>query len=489
MIGKHEIIRIAGQINLNPHIVEKDYALGWLLAGIFSNDRIADSWVFKGGTCLKKCFFETYRFSEDLDFTLQDQSHLDKEFLKEVFAEIGEWVYEQSGLEMPTDRQDFDIYDNPRGNKNCEGKISYRGPVSPTAAGGWPRIKLDLTADERIVLAPVSLPVFHPYSDASEGDITVQAYAYEEAFGEKVRALAERTRPRDLYDVINLYRNTDARPTPSVLLDVLRQKCDFRDIPVPKAADLDPFRDDLVAGWEHMLRHQLPALPPVESFWDVLPEFFVWLESGIAPEIPASYASAPFETLLREHTIRLPVRPIIQSHLEVIRFAAANRLCVDLDYPGSTRTRRIEPYSLRRTKDENIILHAWNVDKNEHRAYRVDWIQGAQTTNQIFTPRYAVELTPSGPVSIQPTERRSSSSSRGGHGTFGILNSSHTRTRSPRRSTFGSSLSIGPTYIYQCGICGKKFKRKEQSSRLNKHKMPDGWPCSGRIGYLLDTKY
>jgi hypothetical protein len=29
MIGKPEIIRIAGQINLNPHVVEKDYALGW----------------------------------------------------------------------------------------------------------------------------------------------------------------------------------------------------------------------------------------------------------------------------------------------------------------------------------------------------------------------------------------------------------------------------------------------------------------------------
>jgi hypothetical protein len=135
MIGKPEIIRIAGQLNLNPHIVEKDYALGWLLAGIFTNKRIADSWVFKGGTCLKKCFFETYRFSQDLDFTLQDESHLDETFLKEVFAEIGEWVYEQSGLELPADRQDFDIYDNPRGNKNCAGKISYRGPVSPTTGG------------------------------------------------------------------------------------------------------------------------------------------------------------------------------------------------------------------------------------------------------------------------------------------------------------------------------------------------------------------
>jgi predicted nucleotidyltransferase component of viral defense system len=211
MISKAEVIRIAGQLNLNPHVVEKDYALGWLLGGIFSNKKITDSWVFKGGTCLKKCFFKTYRFSEDLDFTLKDVSHLNKAFLQEVFAEIGEWVYEQCGLEFPGDRQDFDIYDNPRGRKTCQGKISYRGPVSPTT-GGWPRIKLDLTADERLVLPPVRVPIFHPYSDAPAAEIFVQAYAYEEAFGEKIRALAERTRPRDLYDVINLYRNIEARP-------------------------------------------------------------------------------------------------------------------------------------------------------------------------------------------------------------------------------------------------------------------------------------
>jgi len=90
MISKEEVIRIAGQLKLNPHVVEKDYALGWLLAGIFANDKIADSWVFKGGTCLKKCFFETYRFSEDLDFTLKEETHLDEKFLKEVFAEIAD---------------------------------------------------------------------------------------------------------------------------------------------------------------------------------------------------------------------------------------------------------------------------------------------------------------------------------------------------------------------------------------------------------------
>ncbi|MGA7178917.1 MAG: nucleotidyl transferase AbiEii/AbiGii toxin family protein [Thiobacillaceae bacterium] len=477
MIGKREMLDTASAVSLNPHVVEKDYTLGWALAGIYAHGELAESWVFKGGTCLKKCFFETYRFSEDLDFTLLDPAHLDAAFLQRVFGEISEWIYAQSGLEFPADSQDFDIYRNPRGNLNCQGKLSYRGPVSPVA-GGMPRIKLDLTADERLVLPPVRVPIFHPYSDAPEGGIEVLAYAYEEAFAEKVRALAERTRPRDLYDVINLYRNTEARPSPAVLLDVLRQKCEFKGIGVPRLADLEQHKDALEGGWETMLRHQLPALPPVHSFWNALPEFFAWLVRGEAPVAPAAYALGQGETVIRERSLRLPIRVSAQAHIEVIRFAAANRLCVDLNYLGSTR--RIEPYSLRRTRDGNIVLHAWNVDKDEHRSYRIDRIEGARTTDQTFSPRYAVELTPSGPVSIPPTQRTSTTTVFGGMG--GLRSPSGTARR--RAAT-----PQGPTYIYQCGVCGKKFRKKTQSSTLNKHEAPGGYPCSGRTGFLVDTQY
>ena len=110
--------------------------------------------------------------------------------------------------------------------------------------------------------------------------------------------------------------------------------------------------------------HQLPALPPVDAFWSVIPEFFLWLEGSRAPAIPAAYVTAVGETVIRERTLRLPLRAGSQSALEIIRFAAANRLCVDLAYDGSTR--RIEPYSLRRTHDDNIILHAWSIEKNSH---------------------------------------------------------------------------------------------------------------------------
>lgn len=70
MIPKQEIMTLAAELQLQAHVVEKDYALGWFLAGIAAHPEIGPRWVFKGGTCLKKCFFETYRFSEDLDFTL-----------------------------------------------------------------------------------------------------------------------------------------------------------------------------------------------------------------------------------------------------------------------------------------------------------------------------------------------------------------------------------------------------------------------------------
>ena len=110
MIDRREILSLAEQTSLNPHVIEKDYVLGWLLAGIFAHEELAENWVFKGGTCLKKCFFETYRFSEDLDFTLRNEAHIDQSFLKRIFAEVSAWVYDETGIEIPADQQEFEIY-------------------------------------------------------------------------------------------------------------------------------------------------------------------------------------------------------------------------------------------------------------------------------------------------------------------------------------------------------------------------------------------
>jgi Nucleotidyl transferase AbiEii toxin, Type IV TA system len=59
MIDLAEIQAVATDLGLSPEVVEKDYVLGWLLAGIYAQPALSTSWVFKGGTCLKKCYFET----------------------------------------------------------------------------------------------------------------------------------------------------------------------------------------------------------------------------------------------------------------------------------------------------------------------------------------------------------------------------------------------------------------------------------------------
>ena len=69
MIPRAEILRMAEEQGLLATTIEKDYALGWILFGVAAHPELR-TWLFKGGTCLKKCYFDTYRFSEDLDFTL-----------------------------------------------------------------------------------------------------------------------------------------------------------------------------------------------------------------------------------------------------------------------------------------------------------------------------------------------------------------------------------------------------------------------------------
>lgn len=121
MIDRSELLERAGALALRPNVVKKDYVLGWILAAISNHPRLGPAWIFKGGTCLKKCFFETYRFSEDLDFTVTDPAQLTEDSLSTAFREISEWVYERAGIELPVDRLRFDIYRNKRDGLSCEG--------------------------------------------------------------------------------------------------------------------------------------------------------------------------------------------------------------------------------------------------------------------------------------------------------------------------------------------------------------------------------
>jgi len=415
MISRQELLDLAKDFGLAPNVVEKDYALGWLLAGIGQHPATRDTWFFKGGTCLKKCYFETYRFSEDLDFTLLVHTHLNAEFLGKLFQEVSDWVYDRTGLVLPPEARKVDVYTNSRGGKSAEGRIGYRGPLG--RAGDAPRIKLDLTDDERVVLAPDRRHVHHPYSDYPTDGIAVTTYSFEEVFAEKLRALAERLRPRDLYDVIHLHRRRELDPDRAEVVAALKDKCDFKGIPVPTIRSIQesPLVGEMKTAWEQMLGHQLPELPPFESFWNELPDVFAWLfAEKTRTELPVMVvpAAGPLDAAWRPPTMAVSWRAFgTTAPLEVIRFAAANRLCVELDYRdrvGTRSVRLIEPYSLRRSSAGNLLLFAVKADTAASRSYRVDRIVDAKVTRRPFTPRFEVELTDGVPLSVPVLERQTS---------------------------------------------------------------------------------
>lgn len=112
-------------------------------------------------------------------------------------------------------------------------------------------------------------------------------------------------------------------------------------------------------------------------------------------------------TLIRERMVDLLEGSQGQSLVEMIRFAAANRLLVEIDYrdeQGNRSTRAIEAYSFHRSQAGNVLLMAVGADSGQPHSYLVDSILGVKTTQTPFTPRYAIELTPL-PGSV-PVHRR-----------------------------------------------------------------------------------
>jgi len=466
LISKLALEERVREWSLREDVVEKDYVIGWVLWGIGTEPMLCDTWAFKGGTCLKKCYIETYRFSEDLDFTVLPGGPILPDAIRPLLENALSRIGQEAGIDF-SERPPL-LKGHSSGNYT-EGRIYYRGPRgAPSVAS----IRVDLSASERVILPTVLRPIAHAYPDGLPEPATVRCYDFEEVFAEKIRAMGERSRPRDLYDIVNLYRRVDLRGEPERIRKVLESKCSSKGVAVPtiEALETSGLRGELESEWANMLAHQLPALPPLVDFWSELPALFAWLAGAPAEaELPVVAAA----TGERIEPAWSPSPTIatwgVGVPLEAIRFAAANHLCVELGYQRSKRV--IEPYSLRRSSEGKLLLYAVKADTREPRAYRVDRIESVRVTDRSFRPVYRVELSAIGPISA-PTL---SSTPR------------TVQARRTRKPPLG-----GVVYVIQCPLCQKRFRRKRMSdTRLNVHKAGDGRRCprSGSRGYLVETRH
>jgi len=260
-------------------IIEKDYALSYLLAGISQVPNLMQALILKGGTAIKKTYFKDYRFSEDLDFSILDDHEIGPigeaiehaiEKMKEILVEKGAFSVRFAPLELQKP--------HPRGQIAYIIRVQFPYQREPMC-----RLKIEVTLDEVVLLAPETRKVLHDYEEGFTADICV--YQLAEIIAEKYRALLQslgRLREkgwganrvcRDYYDLWWMLGHADIRS--SIIRTLTAQKCALR-----KVSFIHPdefFNDALVEvaykEWDKLLTPFIPEKIRVDKVLEELRSF------------------------------------------------------------------------------------------------------------------------------------------------------------------------------------------------------------------------
>ena len=164
----------------SAHQVEQDLLLSQAICAIGNDDYLGEELVFRGGTALHKLFLpHPYRYSEDLDYVRTTGGGIGE--VSRRLTDLGKFL----GYSVRTEMGKFP-------------KVFWRFLFEDGAAG---KIKIEINTFERHSAFPLQckeLAVSNPYY---QGMAKVQTYQAEELIASKLRALYQRTKGRDLFDI------------------------------------------------------------------------------------------------------------------------------------------------------------------------------------------------------------------------------------------------------------------------------------------------
>ena len=262
MITTAELHRMAQKEGLRFDQAEKDYVILWLLSGLAHSGVKGHGWVFKGGTCLRHCYYKGYRFSEDIDFSCRPGEENLEASLR-LLDEVSQWAFNESGVRFSVGKP-----------VTVPGDFQVEIPMAYNRGGarrqGLPQVKVHLTFDEPILDKAMDCPVAPGYSDLSAFEIT--AYSKKEIVAEKLRSLLQQQkkwpRPRDLYDLWYILYKTKERLSWQELKPLFDEKCRIRDVQ-PETAGLtsERLREWNENAWVRQLGPMLKDLPDFEQLW------------------------------------------------------------------------------------------------------------------------------------------------------------------------------------------------------------------------------
>lgn len=243
-----------------PAMVEQDLIISRALICLFSEPKISNTLVFRGGTALNKLFLKPpARYSEDIDF-VQKRAEPIGETLSAIRNALSPWLGEPKR------------------------KITERGAkliYKYTSIDGSPaKLKIEINTTEHFqVLDLLQIP----YSITSgwfSGECHIETYQLEELIATKLRALYQRRKGRDLFDL--WWVSTNNQIDHPKMIDIFRKYCqnDNRII----------FKDLFYENLEQKRTNQdfqtdMHVLLPVDSKWN-FEEAFEYVLHNIINKIP-----------------------------------------------------------------------------------------------------------------------------------------------------------------------------------------------------------
>lgn len=156
-------------------IAEKDYFLTLVLK-IISESELGSRLVFKGGTALHHCYLDQYRFSEDLDFSANQKS-VSIDDMRGIFAGVDYLSVKKDYLSGATIKIERLLYTGPLGQANS--------------------LKVEIDFLQNVLLPPC----IKKYNNVWSIECFARVMDIREICAEKIRAMSDRARYRDFYDL------------------------------------------------------------------------------------------------------------------------------------------------------------------------------------------------------------------------------------------------------------------------------------------------
>lgn len=210
-----ELRRLAKKTGFDVATLEKDYAITWLLSGIYSNDsKLRDVLIFKGGTAIRKVYFPEWRLSEDLDFTILQKAKVMPKNIRQGFEQVFQLLKERSGITYSFSAFTPSTY-------AVLADVQFLGPLRFRN-----RIAHDISLREKLVEEPEWKEVKPGYEDIPRFEVLV--YSLNEILVEKLRSIIQRGKARDYYDVWRLIREDSFNQ--NEIRKLLVKKCEITKI-------------------------------------------------------------------------------------------------------------------------------------------------------------------------------------------------------------------------------------------------------------------